>query len=46
MVRHSGIIKGYDGIFVVVIALSISFLVSLAMNLVGLIIVTTFGATR
>jgi hypothetical protein len=44
--RHSGIVKGYGNIFVVVIALALSFLVPLAMNLVGLIIVTIFGAAR
>jgi hypothetical protein len=44
--RHSGIIKGYGSIFIVVVALFLSFLVPLAMNLVGLIIITIFGATR
>ena len=44
--RHTRIVKGYDGIFVVVILLALSFLVLLAMHLVGLIIITIFGAAR
>jgi hypothetical protein len=46
--RHSGIVKGYGGIFVVVIVLALSILVLLAMldHLIGLIIIIVFGAAR
>jgi hypothetical protein len=46
--RHSEIVKGYDSIFLVVIVLSLSFLVLFVMlaHLIGLIVVTIFGAAR
>jgi hypothetical protein len=44
--RHRRIVKGYSGIFVVVILLALSFLVLLAMHLVRLIIITIFEAAR
>ena len=44
--RHRRIVKGYGSIFVVVILLALSFFVLLAMHLVGLIIITIFGAAR
>jgi hypothetical protein len=44
--RHSGIVKGYGGIFVVVVVFALSFLVLLAMHLIGLIIISIFGAAR
>jgi hypothetical protein len=46
--RHNGIVKGYGDIFVVVIVLALTFLVLLAMldDLIGLIIITIFGAAR
>jgi hypothetical protein len=46
MVRHRRIIKGYGCIFIVIVLATLSFLVLLAMNLIGLIIVTIFGAAR
>jgi hypothetical protein len=47
MVRHRRIIEGYDYIFIVVdLAALFLLLVLLSMNLIGLIIVTIFGATR
>ena len=44
--RNRRVVKGYGGIFVVIIVLALSFLVLLAMHLVGLIIITIFGAAR
>jgi hypothetical protein len=44
--RHRRIVKGYGSIFVVVVLLALSFLVLLAMQLIGLIIISIFGAAR
>jgi len=44
--RHKRIVKGYGGIFVVIILLALSFLILLVMHWVGLIIITIFGAAR
>jgi hypothetical protein len=48
--RYSKIVKGYGGIFVVVVVLvlALTVLVLLAMidDLIGLIVITIFGAAR
>jgi hypothetical protein len=47
LVIDRGIVKGYGGIFVVVIILALSFLVlpSILDHLIGLIIIFIFGTT-
>jgi hypothetical protein len=46
--RYSEIVKGYGGIFIVVVVLVLFFLVFLAMldDLIGLIVITIFRAAR